>query len=99
MPNTQNPELQELLFDRIPKQQTFEENLWSAADRMRASARLKSSEYAAPLLGLFFLRYASNRFDALKDQATQEHEASQGKRNEEALDRSILSALRLLPAQ
>jgi type I restriction enzyme M protein len=36
--------------------------LWSAADQLRANSRLKSSEYAVPVLGLIFLRYADQRF-------------------------------------
>ncbi len=66
--------LQEILFDRVPKPVKFENDLWTAADNLRASARLKSSEYAAPLLGLFFLRYASNRFDSLSTEAEQKYE-------------------------
>ncbi len=79
-------ELQELLFDRIPKPRKFEDRLWNAADNLRANARLKSSEYAAPLLGLFFLRYASNRFNAIKSQANQEFEASKDNRNSETIE-------------
>lgn len=72
--------MEEILFDRIPKPLRFENELWEAADNLRASARLKSSEYAAPLLGLFFLRYASNRFNALTAEAEAEFEASRGSR-------------------
>src|SRR5690606_9532195 len=36
--------------------------LWSAADQLRANSKLKSSEYAVPVLGLIFLRYADQRF-------------------------------------
>jgi type I restriction enzyme M protein len=86
MPSPISPDFQELLFDRIPQKQVFEENLWAAADQLRAKARLKSSEYAAPLLGLFFLRYASNRFDALAPVATAEFDAGQGRRNAESLE-------------
>lgn len=53
MPATITTDDQELLFDRIPRKQDFEEKLWEAADKMRAGARLKSSEFAAPVLGLF----------------------------------------------
>lgn len=73
-------DLGEILFDRVPKPLKFENELWEAADNLRASARLKSSEYAAPLLGLFFLRYSSNRFEALKNQAEEKFEAQQGSR-------------------
>ena len=33
------------------------------ADQLRANSGLKASEYAAPVLGLIFLRYADERFD------------------------------------
>jgi len=36
--------------------------LWEAADQLRANSGLKASEYAAPVLGLIFLRYADERF-------------------------------------
>ena len=39
-----------------------ERRLWSAADEFRANSELKSSEYATPVLGLIFLRYADHRF-------------------------------------
>lgn len=57
-------DLSTLLFDRIPQPRQFEDRLWEAADNLRANAKLKANEYATPLLGLFFLRYASNRFNA-----------------------------------
>jgi type I restriction enzyme M protein len=39
-----------------------ERRLWGAADEFRANSDLKSSEYATPVLGLIFLRYADHRF-------------------------------------
>ncbi len=39
-----------------------ERRLWEAADQFRANSELKSSEYAVPVLGLIFLRYADHRF-------------------------------------
>ena len=39
-----------------------EKRLWEAADEFRANSDLKSSEYAVPVLGLIFLRYADHRF-------------------------------------
>ncbi|MFC6223925.1 N-6 DNA methylase [Hymenobacter artigasi] len=74
-----------LLFDRVPRPQVFEDNLWEAADRLRAKSNLKASEYAAPLLGLFFLRYATNRFEALKPAAQAAWEAQKDSRNSEEL--------------
>ena len=40
----------------------LQSKLWEAADRMRANSGLKASEYASPVLGLIFLRYADERF-------------------------------------
>ena len=42
--------------------QELERRLWEAADELRANSKLKSSEYAMPVLGLIFLRFASGRF-------------------------------------
>jgi type I restriction enzyme M protein len=44
-----------------------EASLWEAADQLRANSKLTSSEYCMPVLGVIFLRHASNRYqDALK---------------------------------
>ena len=42
----------------------IEASLWEAADQLRANSKLTSSEYCMPVLGVIFLRHASNRFDA-----------------------------------
>ena len=38
----------------------LEANLWQSADVLRANSDLKSSEYATPVLGLIFLKFADN---------------------------------------
>ena len=40
----------------------LQDKLWEAADQLRANSGLKASEYASPVLGLIFLRYADERF-------------------------------------
>lgn len=40
----------------------LEADLWSAADKLRANSDLKSSEYATPVLGLIFLKFADNNY-------------------------------------
>jgi len=40
----------------------IEKRLWSAADQMWANTGLRPNEYAGPVLGLIFLRYAEKRF-------------------------------------
>jgi type I restriction enzyme M protein len=44
----------------------LENNLWQAADKLRADSGLKANEYATPILGLIFLRFASIRFNRIK---------------------------------
>ena len=40
----------------------LQRKLWETADQLRANSGLKASEYASPVLGLIFLRYADQRF-------------------------------------
>jgi len=52
----------------------IENDLWEAADQLRANSNKASSEYFMPVLGVIFLRHAANRFDSatkqiLEDQA------------------------------
>ena len=40
----------------------FEADLWKIADNLRANSNLASNEYFMPIMGLIFLRHATNRF-------------------------------------
>ena len=42
----------------------IEDSLWEAADQLRANSKLTSSEYCMPVLGVIFLRHATNRYQA-----------------------------------
>ena len=44
--------------------QQLEDELWEAADQLRANSKLTATEYSMPVLGLIFLRQATNRFHA-----------------------------------
>ena len=53
----------------------IESSLWEAADPLRSNSNRNSSEYCLPVLGVIFLRHASNRYQAAlsafqADQAT-----------------------------
>src|ERR1017187_5302940 len=53
----------------------LEADLWDAADNLRANSKLTAGEYCMPVLGVIFLRHATNRYNmALReiqaDQAT-----------------------------
>ena len=53
----------------------IEKRLWEAADELRANSKLKSAEYAIPVLGLIFLRYASEKFADTERQLREKQEA------------------------
>lgn len=40
----------------------LEDELWEAADQLRANSKLTATEYSMPVLGLIFLRHADNRY-------------------------------------
>ena len=40
----------------------LEDNLWDAANSLRAYGGIKASDYAVPVLGLIFLRFAENKY-------------------------------------
>jgi type I restriction enzyme M protein len=46
----------------------LESDLWGAADNLRANSKLTSSDYFMPVLGIIFLRHATNRFEAAQRQ-------------------------------
>lgn len=46
----------------------LEDIFWAAADNLRANSKLTSSEYCMPVLGVIFLRHATNRHEAAAEQ-------------------------------
>lgn len=69
----------------------FEDRLWEAADKLRSESGLKSTQYSTPLLGLIFLRFASNKYDKFKDEIDAEFSASQNTRNPKTREEIALS--------
>lgn len=55
----------------------LEATLWESADNLRANSKLTATEYSMPVLGLIFLRYATNRFEKVKAEV-QKHLPSRG---------------------
>jgi type I restriction enzyme M protein len=53
----------------------LETDLWAAADNLRANSKLTSSEYCMPVLGVIFLRHATNRYDIAAAQIAAEQAA------------------------
>ena len=51
-----------MIADPLTGIEQFEANLWKVADNLRANSNLASNEYFLPILGLIFLRHATNRY-------------------------------------
>jgi type I restriction enzyme M protein len=67
MGNGKNGESQKQT-DSFKDIEKLENDLWEAADNLRANSKLTSSDYFMPVLGVIFLRHAANRFDDAKRQ-------------------------------
>jgi len=68
----------------------LEDNLWKSADDLRANSDLKSSEYATPVLGLIFLRFADNKYRQYEKEIQQEYEKLKGGRREKSISEIAL---------
>ena len=53
-----------MIADHLTGIEKFEADLWRVADNLRANSNLASNEYFMPILGLIFLRHATNRYYA-----------------------------------
>lgn len=51
-----------MIADHFKDIEQFESGLWKIADNLRANSNLASNEYFMPIMGLIFLRHATNRF-------------------------------------
>lgn len=60
----------------------LENDLWSAADKLRANSDLKASEYSTPVLGLIFLKFADNKYRQHEAAIEQEYQKLKGTRRE-----------------
>jgi type I restriction enzyme M protein len=58
----------------------IEKKLWASADELRANSKLRSSEYSTPVLGLIFLRFADERFTAMRKELEAEAHTSGSRR-------------------
>jgi type I restriction enzyme M protein len=75
------------VVDRPNKEQLkqLEADLWSAADNLRANSDLKSSEYATPVLGLIFLKFADDNYRRHEANIIAEYQKLKGTRRERKL--------------
>jgi type I restriction enzyme M protein len=64
----------------------LEDTLWKSADNLRANSDLKSTEYATPVLGLIFLKFADNKYGRHEKAIQAEYEKLKGTRREKPID-------------
>ena len=57
----------------------LENDLWEAADELRANSKLTSQQYCMPVLGLIFLRYACGRFKRADSELKAERAQREGR--------------------
>lgn len=63
----------------------LEDDLWAAADNLRANSDLKASEYSTPVLGLIFLKFADINFRRHEEAILEEYQKLKGSRIEKPL--------------
>lgn len=63
----------------------LKEKLWEGADQLRANSGLKSTEYAEPILGLIFLRFAECKYNKFSEEITNEYNKIKGTRMERSI--------------
>ena len=60
----------------------LKDTLWTTADQLRANSGLKSTEYAEPILGLIFLRFADVKYSKFEAEIKAEFASIKGTRME-----------------
>jgi len=63
----------------------LEDDLWAAADNLRANSDLKASEYSTPVLGLIFLKFADINYRRHEAAILAEYEKLKGTRRQKPI--------------
>lgn len=69
----------------------LEDDLWHSANAMRAYGGLKAADYAVPVLGLIFLRFAENKYSHFEKEIIASFEKDKGTRMERTIQEVALS--------
>ena len=69
----------------------LEDKLWDAANALRAYGGLKASDYAVPVLGLIFLKFADNKYSQFEPQIKAEFDKDKGTRMERSIEEVALA--------
>ena len=66
----------------IKQLKELKDKLWATADQLRANSGLKATEYAEPVLGLIFLRFADVKYSQYEAEINAEYNRLKGTRME-----------------
>lgn len=70
----------------------LEDKLWDAANSLRAYGGLKASDYAIPVLGLIFLKFADNKYSQFESEIKKEYEKDKGSRAERSMEEIAIAS-------
>ena len=69
----------------------LENDLWASANSLRAYGGLKAADYAVPVLGLIFLRFADNKYSQFETKILEDHKTDKGTRLERTIEAIALA--------
>ncbi len=69
----------------------LEDKLWDSANALRAYGGLKAADYAVPILGLIFLKFADNKYKQNEAQILKTYMAEKGTRVERSIDKIAIA--------
>lgn len=69
----------------------LEEKLWDSANSLRAYGGIKAADYAVPVLGLIFLRFAENKYTHYEPEILQIYLKEKGSRMERPIEKIALA--------
>lgn len=69
----------------------LEDKLWDSANAMRAHGGLKASDYAVPVLGLIFLKFAENKYSQHEAKILADYQKDKGTRMERTIQEVALA--------
>lgn len=69
----------------------LENDLWASANSLRAYGGIKAADYAVPVLGLIFLRFADNKYRQFEAEINKEYNADKGTRLERTIESIAIS--------
>lgn len=69
----------------------LKDDLWLAANKLRADSDLKSNDYSPPVLGIIFLKFADIKYSKFENEIKAEFEKNKGTRLEEPIEKIAIA--------